>query len=208
MAAARSVLAAHSAAALLCLLAAALPATAQEEVSFRGKTVRVVVGSVPGGITDVGARMIARFLGKHLPQSPTIVVQHARRHRRRRANYFTQQVAPDGLTFLADQLPGDAGRHCNNAAIRHDPTKFLLLAASRTRARCSSSPRAPGVSPTARRRLSSWRKRAPALARSSPRLGRGISRLERALVTGPGNAADRLRADARRGRHDGYCRLR
>src|SRR3954471_1898135 len=66
--------AAHAAIALSSLFG--LQAHAEEEVSFRGKTVRMLVGSVPGGVTDVGARTIARFVGKYLPQSPTVVVQN------------------------------------------------------------------------------------------------------------------------------------
>lgn len=104
-------------------------AYAEEEVSFRGKTVRMIVGSVPGGITDVGARTIARFIGKHLPQSPTIVVQNMPAANGIAAvNYFTHQVAPDGLTFLAgssSQVTPDVMR--SNPAVRYDPGKFLFI---------------------------------------------------------------------------------
>ncbi|MEA2988986.1 MAG: hypothetical protein QOG83_1697 [Alphaproteobacteria bacterium] len=114
---------------LLCQLAFALPAMAHDDVSFRGKTVRMIVGSVPGGITDVGARLIARFLGKHLPQSPIIVVQNMpAANGIAAANYFTQQLTPDGLTFLAgssSQVTPDVMR--TNPAVRYDPAKFLFI---------------------------------------------------------------------------------
>jgi tripartite-type tricarboxylate transporter receptor subunit TctC len=114
---------------VLSLLALASPALAQEEASFRGKTVRMIVGSVPGGITDVGARTIARFIGKHLPQSPTVVVQNIpAANGIAAANYLYQQVSPDGLTFLAgssSQVTPDVIR--NNAAVRYDPAKFLFI---------------------------------------------------------------------------------
>jgi len=119
--------AAHAATVLLCL--SALPAHAQEEVSFRGKTVRMIVGSVPGGVTDVGARTIARFIGKYLPQGPAIVVQNMpAANGIAAANYFTHQVAPDGLTFLAgssSQVTPDVMR--TNPAVRYDPGKFLFI---------------------------------------------------------------------------------
>ena len=121
--------AAQSATPLVCLLALASPALAQDEASFRGKTVRMIVGSVPGGITDVGARMIARFIGKHLPQNPTVVVQNIpAANGIAAANYLYQQVSPDGLTFLAgssSQVTPDVIR--NNAAVRYDPAKFLFI---------------------------------------------------------------------------------
>jgi hypothetical protein len=114
---------------LFYLLASAVSAHAQEEVSFRGKTVRMIVGSVPGGITDVGARMIARYIGKYLPQSLTIVVQNMPGANGIAAvNYFTHQVAPDGLTFLAgssSQVTPDVMR--TNPAVRYDPVKFLFI---------------------------------------------------------------------------------
>jgi tripartite-type tricarboxylate transporter receptor subunit TctC len=117
------------AAVLSCLLATAIPAHGEDGVSFRGKTVRMIVGSVPGGITDVGARMIARFLGRHLPTNPTIVVQNMpAANGIAAANYFTQQVVPDGLTFLAgssSQVTPDVIR--NNAAVRYDPTTFQFI---------------------------------------------------------------------------------
>jgi hypothetical protein len=106
-----------------------LPTQAQEEVSFRAKTVRMIVGSVPGGITDVGARMSARFIGRYLPQSPTIVVQNMpAANGIAAANHFYQQVAPDGLTFLAgssSQVTPDVMR--TNPAVRYDPGKFLFI---------------------------------------------------------------------------------
>src|SRR3954453_19864911 len=52
------------------------PALTQEAASFRGKSVRVIVGSVPGGINGVGAGTIARFIGKYLPDSPNVFVQN------------------------------------------------------------------------------------------------------------------------------------
>jgi putative tricarboxylic transport membrane protein len=116
--------------AVLCFLLATTPfACAQPEVSFRGKTVRMIVGSVPGGITDLGARMVARFLGKHLPQSPAIVVQNIpAANGLAAANYLAQQVAPDGLTFLAgssSQVTPDVIR--TNSSVRYDPAKFLFI---------------------------------------------------------------------------------
>src|SRR5262249_47773857 len=75
-------------------------AQAQDETPlFRGKTVRMIVGSTAGGVTDVGARTVARFLGKYLPQSPNIVVQNMpAANGIAAANHFYQQVAPDGFT--------------------------------------------------------------------------------------------------------------
>ncbi len=102
---------------------------AQDEVSFRGKTVRMIVGSTPGGVTDVGARAVARFLGKYLPQSPTVIVQNMpAANGIAAANYFYRQAPPDGLTFLAgssSQVTPDVIR--TNPAVRYDPARFAFI---------------------------------------------------------------------------------
>jgi tripartite-type tricarboxylate transporter receptor subunit TctC len=51
------------------------PALAQETF-FRGKTVTVVVGYSAGGGYDQYARLVARHVGRHIPGSPTVIVQN------------------------------------------------------------------------------------------------------------------------------------
>src|SRR5262249_14653604 len=134
-------------------------AQAQDETSlFRGKTVRMIVGSTAGGVTDVGARTVARFLGKYLPQSPAIVAQNMpAANGIAAANHFYQQVAPDGLTFLAgssSQVTPDVIR--TNPAVRYDPARFafiggvqnagtLLVVATRARERLTSRAGPPAI---------------------------------------------------------------
>ncbi len=43
---------------------------------YRGKTLRIVVGSAPGGGYDSYARLVARYLGKYTPGEPTVVVEN------------------------------------------------------------------------------------------------------------------------------------
>src|SRR5882762_8009691 len=61
----------------LCLGAlAAQPAAAQSvEQFYRGRTVTLLVGTAPGGINDISARVTARHLARFIPGHPTIVVQ-------------------------------------------------------------------------------------------------------------------------------------
>jgi len=113
---------------ILALIGLIVSAHAQE-ASFAGKTVRMIVGSTAGGVTDVGARLVARFIGKYLPQGPAIVVQNMpAANGIAAANYFYQQVAPDGATFLAgssSQVTPDVVR--TNPAVRYDPAKFAFI---------------------------------------------------------------------------------
>ena len=62
--------------ALLGPLLSSTPASAQTEGYFKGKTVVINIGGTAGGGIDVGARILARFLGKYLPGQPQVVAQN------------------------------------------------------------------------------------------------------------------------------------
>lgn len=53
------------------------PASAQDAGAFfKGKTIRISVGTSPGGVNDISARLVARYLGKHVPGQPQFAVQN------------------------------------------------------------------------------------------------------------------------------------
>ena len=54
------------------------PAHAQDDAAtfFKGKTVRIVVGSGVGSGYDITARTLARHMGAHIPGNPTVIVQN------------------------------------------------------------------------------------------------------------------------------------
>ncbi len=62
----------------ICTLLASACAAQAEPVAdfFRGKQLRMIVGSAVGGGYDLYARVLARELGKHIPGEPSIVVQN------------------------------------------------------------------------------------------------------------------------------------
>jgi len=64
--------------ALLALLAAIWPARAADDVAsfYRGKQIRFIVGSAPGGTYDLLARIVARHIGAYIPGKPLIIVQN------------------------------------------------------------------------------------------------------------------------------------
>jgi tripartite-type tricarboxylate transporter receptor subunit TctC len=61
-------------------LGAVLPfiqsAQAQEEAFFKDKTIRIIVGSAPGGGYDAYARLVGEHMRRHIPGNPQIVVQN------------------------------------------------------------------------------------------------------------------------------------
>jgi tripartite-type tricarboxylate transporter receptor subunit TctC len=54
------------------------PAKAQDDAAsfFKGKTLRIVVGSGVGSGYDITARTLARYMPAHIPGNPTIIVQN------------------------------------------------------------------------------------------------------------------------------------
>jgi tripartite-type tricarboxylate transporter receptor subunit TctC len=69
------------AALLLCALACALvarnEAAAQPvEAFYKGRTVTMLVGTSPGGINDISARLVARHFARFIPGNPNIIVQN------------------------------------------------------------------------------------------------------------------------------------
>jgi tripartite-type tricarboxylate transporter receptor subunit TctC len=54
-----------------------LPAGAQSvEQFYKGRPVTMLVGTAPGGINDISARLVAKHLGRFIPGNPTVVVQN------------------------------------------------------------------------------------------------------------------------------------
>jgi tripartite-type tricarboxylate transporter receptor subunit TctC len=79
-------------------------AAAQGDHDFKGKTVRLIIGTSTGGGVDLYARLVAQFLGKHLSGEPTIVPQNMPGASSLvAANYVYNIAKPDGLTLGALQ---------------------------------------------------------------------------------------------------------
>jgi tripartite-type tricarboxylate transporter receptor subunit TctC len=67
---------------------------------FDGKTIRIGVGFPPGGGFDTYARVISRHMGRHIPGSPTIVVENMTGAGSLiAANQLYRVAKPDGLTI-------------------------------------------------------------------------------------------------------------
>jgi tripartite-type tricarboxylate transporter receptor subunit TctC len=58
------------------LLAIGVPAQGAPS-HYAGKQVKLYVGSAPGGGYDEYGRLLARHIGKHIPENPTVIVQNA-----------------------------------------------------------------------------------------------------------------------------------
>ena len=85
-----------------------------QEPFYKGKTIRIIVGSTPGGFYDRWARLFARHMSKYIPGQPEIIVQNMPGAGSVIATNHVFNVAkPDGLTVVmplnsvyVDQLVG------------------------------------------------------------------------------------------------------
>lgn len=92
---------------------------------YEGKTIRIIVGTSPGGGYDTYTRLLARHFGKYIPGSPTFVVDNMPGAGGLvSANHLFKVAKPDGLTIghfvggqFLQQLLGKSG-------IEFDALKF------------------------------------------------------------------------------------
>lgn len=81
------------------LASAVMPASAQDDY-YAGKTLNIIVGLSAGGNSDLLIRNIARYLERHIPGNPTIVVQNLPGGGGLRAtNHVYELSEADGLTL-------------------------------------------------------------------------------------------------------------
>jgi tripartite-type tricarboxylate transporter receptor subunit TctC len=91
---------------LICMslgVIAALPANgrAQADAFYKGKTIRLVVGSTTGNFYDSWGRLVARHWSKYIPGNPEVLVQNMPGAGSvTAANYVYGVAKPDGLTIV------------------------------------------------------------------------------------------------------------
>jgi tripartite-type tricarboxylate transporter receptor subunit TctC len=92
---------------------------------FAGKTVRVVVGSSPGGGYDYWARLLARSMAKYIPGNPEVVVQNMPGGGSLVATNYVYSVAkPDGLTLGMPNQSVYMAQVVGDKEARFDAQKF------------------------------------------------------------------------------------
>jgi tripartite-type tricarboxylate transporter receptor subunit TctC len=95
---------------------------------YRGRTVTLVVSSSPGGGYDVMARTIAKYLGRHIPGNPRLVVSNMPGAGGIVAmNYFYRNAPKDGTYLAAMQNNTPFEPLLGTKEAMYDPTKFSWL---------------------------------------------------------------------------------
>jgi tripartite-type tricarboxylate transporter receptor subunit TctC len=95
---------------------------------FQGKTVRIIVGTSPGGGFDVYSRTLARHMGKYTVGNPNFIVENMPGAGHRiAANHVYKVARPDGLTignFFGGLLVGQV---LGYSGIEFDAVKFEYI---------------------------------------------------------------------------------
>ncbi len=113
----------------LCLAASASRHAAAQtaEPFYKGKTINFLVASVPGGVNDLTARLIARHLGKQIPGNPTIVVQNLQSSGLALVNRIYNTPEKDGLLIGIVERGAPQIAIMGDANARFDPLKITWL---------------------------------------------------------------------------------
>ena len=107
----------------------AMPAAAQSVADFyRGRTIQMVIGVSAGGDYDLRARLLARYMTKHIPGNPKIVPQNMLGAGGLVAANWLANVAPkDGSVMLAISSNLPVGQAVGLDGVKYDIRKFSYV---------------------------------------------------------------------------------
>jgi tripartite-type tricarboxylate transporter receptor subunit TctC len=98
---------------------------------YKGKQIRLIIGNAPGGDYDLGGRVVAKYMPRYIPGTPTIVVQNMPGAASIVAANHLFNVAPkDGTVFgsFSRNVPGQAV--IGNENLKADPRKYRWIGGS------------------------------------------------------------------------------
>ncbi|MGH7816374.1 MAG: hypothetical protein ACREOR_03205, partial [Candidatus Binatia bacterium] len=95
---------------------------------YQDKTINVILGGPPAGSADMRTRAVVNILRKHIPGSPTIVVQSmAAGGGRQAANHVYKVAKPDGLTIGSMGAALVANAVLGEPGVQYDIDRFIYL---------------------------------------------------------------------------------
>lgn len=95
---------------------------------FQGKTVRLIVSSTAGSNYDLYGRLVAQYIGKHIPGKPEVVVQNMPGGGNIiGANYLYSVAKPDGLTFGTMNAALYFNQLGGNKDVQFDWSKYIYI---------------------------------------------------------------------------------
>ena len=101
---------------------------ADEPVSFKGKTITMIIPTTAGASTDLSGRLFAKFFSKHLPGAPASVSQNIPAgHGITALNFLTQQAKPDGLTLSMSSSSQVDPMTYRSPLSKYDPANLQII---------------------------------------------------------------------------------
>ena len=99
---------------------------------YAGKTITFIIGAEVGGGYDLYGRAVAKYLGRHIPGKPAVVVQNMDGASTVRATGYIYSVAAKDGTVVGAISPGAVIDPLlgANASSLYDPTKLIYLASA------------------------------------------------------------------------------
>ena len=115
--------------AIIWSLSSVCTVLAQSEPFYKGKTIKVLVGTTAGSLYDLWARTIAAHLVKQIPGNPDSLVQNMPGAGHKIAtNYMYNVAKPDGLTIIGSILPGVyIDQLVGRPEVKYDWAKFAWI---------------------------------------------------------------------------------
>src|SRR5215217_2062955 len=113
------------------VLACATAGAAQAQDFYKGKQLQLIVGYEAGNDYDIGARLLARYLTRHIPGQPAIIVQNMPQAQSIvAANHLYLRAPRDGtaIASLSRNFPNQAVM--GQANVEADPRRFTWLGAT------------------------------------------------------------------------------
>jgi tripartite-type tricarboxylate transporter receptor subunit TctC len=100
---------------------------------YEGKTLQLIVVFGPGGVTDISARLVARYWGKYIPGNPSVIVQNMPGASGVvGANHLYNLAKRDGLTVAAMGRGNYLEQMIGRAEVRFDFRKFSWIGSFNT----------------------------------------------------------------------------
>jgi tripartite-type tricarboxylate transporter receptor subunit TctC len=92
---------------------------------YRGKTIKLYISSTPGAGYDIYARLLARFMGEHIPGRPAILPQNMPGAEGRiAAAYIYNVAARDGLSLAALNRSVALAQAMGTVKLKFDSARF------------------------------------------------------------------------------------
>lgn len=114
-------------ASLVAMLASATALYAQTPY-YQGKTVRLIISSTAGSNYDLYGRLVAQYIGRHIPGKPDVQVQNMPGGGNIiGANYVYSVAKPDGLTFGTINAALYFNQLGGNKDVQFDWSKYVYV---------------------------------------------------------------------------------